>query len=131
MHDNEQQNISPDRRPDQNRSRHKNLLPLIIFDFFALFIAVNEIPGFRNAVEYYVAHDRWKAAESCESKALQMGSTPDYMRLIEHGDVHKTEKGFLIKNIIVGEMAEQGGEQRFVVDCYTDAAGNLVRADRR
>lgn len=130
MQENEQ-NISPDRRPDQHRSRHKKFLPFIIFGGFALFIAVNEIPGFRHAIQYYVAHERWQAGESCESKALQMGSSTDYMRIIEHGDVHKTEKGFLIKNIIVGEMAEQGGEQQFVVDCYTDTSGNLVRADRR
>ena len=126
-----QQNINTDRKPNQHRSRYKNFLPFIIFGAFALFIALNEIPDFRHAMEYYVAPQRWQAGEACESRALQMGSSPDYMRIIEHGDVHKTEKGFLIKNIIVGEMAEQGGEQQFVVDCYTDTSGNLVRADRR
>ncbi len=126
-----QQNISTDRKPSQHRSRYKNFLPFILFGAFALFIALNESPDFRHAMEYYVAPERWQAGETCESKALQLGSSPDYMRIIEHGDVHKTEKGFLIKNIIVGEMAQQGGEQQFVVDCYTDPSGNLVRADRR
>lgn len=96
-----------------------------------LLIASQEIPGFRHAVEYYIAHESWQASETCNSKALQLGVSPDFMRIIEYGDVNVTEKGFFIEKILVGEMAEQGGEQRFIVDCYTDPAGNLVRADRR
>jgi hypothetical protein len=120
-----------DRRQDKQQSGFKKVLPFVIMGGIALFIASNEIPGFRHAIDYYVAHDRWQAGESCVSKALQLGSSPGFVRIIEQGDVHRTEKGFFIENIIVGEMAEQGGEQRFAVDCYADSSGNVVRADRR
>ena len=124
--------ISPHgQKPKQRRSRFNKLLPFVIAAGILLFIASQEIPGFRHAVEYYVAHESWQASETCNNKALQLGVSPDFMRIIEHGDVNKTEKGFFIENIIVGEMADQGGEQRFIADCYTDSAGNLVRADRR
>ena len=106
-------------------------MPFIVIAVFFLVILSQEVPGFRHTIDKYIAHDSWQASESCNRKALQMGAAPDFARLIEYGDVHKTENGFFIEKIIVGEMAEQGGEQRFVVDCYTDAAGNLVRADRR
>ena len=124
--------ISPHgREPGQHRSRFKKLLPFVIAAGIFLFIVTQEIPGFRHAIEYYTSHARWQASETCNNKALQLGVSPDYMRIIEYGDVHETEKGFFIENITVGEMAEQGGEKRFIVDCYTDPAGNLVRADRR
>ena len=117
--------------PKQRRSSFSKLLPFFIVAGFILIIISQEIPGFRHAIEYYTAHESWQASETCNKKALQLGVSPDFMRIIEYGDVHKTEKGFFIENIIVGEMAEQGGEQRFIADCYTDPAGNLVRADRR
>jgi hypothetical protein len=115
----------------QARSRSNKLLPVIIVAGVILLIASQEIPGFRHAIDYYIAHESWQASETCNSKALQLGVSPDFMRIIEYGDVNKTENGFFIEKILVGEMAEQGGEQRFIVDCYTDPAGNLVRADRR
>ena len=117
--------------PKQARSRSNKLLPVIIVAGVILLIASQEIPGFRHAIDYYIAHESWQASETCNSKALQLGVSPDFMRIIEYGDVNKTENGFFIEKILVGEMAEQGGEQRFIVDCYTDPAGNLVRADRR
>jgi len=117
--------------PAKSRSRNRKLLPFVIIAGFVLFIISQEIPGFRHAIDYYIAHDSWQARETCNSKTLQLGASPDFMRIIENGDVHKTENGFFIEKIIVGEMAEQGGEQRFIVDCYTDPAGNLIRADRR
>ena len=120
-----------DRESERRRSRFNKLLPLFIVAGFILFIASQEIPGFRHAIEKFISHERWQAAETCNNKALQLGQSPDFMRIIETGEVHKTEKGFFIEKIIVGEMAEQGGEQRFSVDCYTDAIGSLVRADRR
>jgi hypothetical protein len=123
--------MSADRGQGKPQSGFKKVLPFVIMGGIALFVVSNEIPGFRHAIEYYVAHDRWQAGESCASKALQLGSSPGFVRIIEQGDVHRTEKGFFIENIIVGEMAEQGGEQRFAVDCYADSGGNIVRADRR
>jgi hypothetical protein len=116
--------------PKPARSRSNKLLPGVCAGVILL-SASQEIPGFRHAIDYYIAHESWQASETCNSKALQLGVTPDFMRIIEYGDVHKTENGFFIEKILVGEMAEQGGEQRFIVDCYTDPAGNLVRADRR
>lgn len=120
------------KQPAQDRPRRLNrLLPFIVIAVFFLIILSQEIPGFRHAIDYYIAHENWQATENCNSRAMQMGTIPDYMRVIDYGTVHKTANGFFVEKIVVGEMAEQGGEQRFVVDCYTDAAGNLVRADRR
>ena len=124
--------ISPHgQAPKQRRSRFNKLLPLVFAAGILLFIASQEIHGFRHAIDYYIAHESWQSSETCNNKALQLGVSPDFMRIIDYGEVHKTENGFFIEKILVGEMAEQGGEQQFIVDCYTDPAGNLVRADRR
>ena len=96
-----------------------------------MFIASKEIPGFRSAIEYYTDQERWQAGESCRNKAIGLASSADFVRLIDWGEVHETTKGYFIENIVVGEMAEQGGEQKFSVDCYTDSKGKLVRADRK
>ena len=121
----------PRNQPAKGRPGRKNLLPFIIFAVFILIILSQEFPGFRHAIEQYIAPDRWQASETCTGKAMQMGKSPGFNRIIEHGDVHKTEKGYFVEKIVIGEMAEQGGEQQFIVDCYTDSAGNLIRADRR
>ena len=117
--------------PRRGRPSFKKVVPFVVIAIFVSIILSQEIPGFRHAIDQYIAHDSWQASETCSSRALQLGTSPDFMRIIEYGDVHNTEKGFFVEKIIVGEMAEQGGEQRFIVDCYTDTAGNLVRADRR
>ena len=98
---------------------------------FFLFILSEEFPVIRHSLDYYLAHDSWLARETCNSQSMTLGTTPDFMRIIDYGELHKTNNGYFIEKIVVGEMAKQGGELQFFVDCYTDQKGNLVRADRR
>ena len=50
--------------------------------------------------------------------------------MVEPGKVHATQGGFYVEATIIGEMAETGGATHFTVACYTDSAGQLVRAAR-
>ena len=109
----------------------KKALPFLIFGSIAIFIAIKEVPSFRHPIEYFTAHERWQASESCQVKAIELASSVDFARLIDKGDAHETAKGYFIENITVGEPAESGGENRFTVDCYTDSLGLIIRADRR
>jgi len=119
-----------ERNPEQRKSGFRKLIPFIIIGGMVLFIASKEIPGFRSAIEYYTNPERWQAGESCRNKAISLASSTDFVRLVDWGEIHETSNGYFIENIVVGEMAEQGGEQRFNVDCYADSKGKLVRADR-
>jgi hypothetical protein len=118
-------------KPRQRKSRAGRFIPVGFVVAFFLFIISEEFPGVRHALDYFVANDRWQARETCNSNSLALGTTPDFMRIVDYGEVHKTNNGFFIEKIVVGEMAKDGGEQQFTVDCYTDPEGKLVRADRR
>ncbi|HFD79509.1 MAG TPA: hypothetical protein ENK05_03805 [Gammaproteobacteria bacterium] len=114
----------------RERRKRNRFIPFLILAAFALFIASQEVPMVRDTIQRIVAPDRWAAARTCRREALAKAGNPDFARIVDPGELHPTRNGFFVEGIRVGEMAEQGGEAQFVVDCYTDAAGALVRATR-
>lgn len=118
----------PMQRP--SRGGFKRMLPLLIIGAIMIAIAAQEIPAVGAWMQRWLQPDEWQAGQTCQTAALALASRPDFARVIEPGKVHATQGGFYVEATIIGEMAETGGETRYTVACYTDSAGQLVRAAR-
>lgn len=118
----------PARRP--RAGKPGRYLPLLIFGVIFVAIAAREIPAVGGWLQRWFQPEAWQAGQSCRDAALALATRPEHARVIEPGQAHPTQGGYFVEAIIVGEMAEAGGETRFAVACYTDKDGRLVRADR-
>lgn len=125
----------PRLRPESHLKNERNplrrYLPFLIFGVIGLLIASQEIPVVHDAVQSVISPDKYQAGKMCRDNALQLSNNLNYARIVDAGQIHATQSGFFVENIVVGEMSEQGGELRFSVDCYADSRGNVVRAVRK
>lgn len=108
----------------------RRVLPFLLIAAVLLAIAAQEIPAVGALFQRWFQPDVWQATQTCRSAALALATRPDFARVVDAGRVHATQGGFYVEAMVIGEMAETGGEQRLTVACYTDTAGRLVRADR-
>lgn len=121
----------PGRRTARTADRGaRRLLPFLLITAVAVAIAAREIPAVGALLQRWFQPDAWQAAQTCQVAALGLAVRPESARLVAPGTVHATQGGFYVEALTIGEMAAAGGETRFHVACYTDAAGRLVRADR-
>lgn len=120
------------RSPQRRRSRNRGgkLIPLVVFLLFGLFIATQEIPRVHDWVEGFINPQQAEIRRNCIGEALAASSEPDYARVVETGEVESTANGYLVRKIVIGEMAEDGGETEYRFNCYFDAAGTLIRSHR-
>ncbi len=128
-------NMDPSRRTpgtsvERPRRRFKALFPIFIMAMFVLALAAQEVPAVRDMFQRWVDPAAWQAGQVCRQAALGLAAQPEYARIVAPGDVHATQNGFFVDKLSVGEMGQQGGEERFVVSCYIDQLGQVVRADR-
>lgn len=112
------------------RRRMKGLIPLLIFGVVLITLASRDIDDLQMLFQRWTDPAAWQAGQVCQQAALDLAKQSDFARIIEGGKVHNTQKGFYVEDIEVGEMDDQGGEVQFVVSCYVDTAGQVVRADR-
>ncbi|MBU1191224.1 MAG: hypothetical protein KKE76_05875 [Gammaproteobacteria bacterium] len=119
--------VSDTSRP---RSRLRTLLPLLVFAAILIAVAGREFPAVSALLQRWTDPAAWQAGQVCQQAALELAKQSDYARIVETGKVHNTQKGFYVEDIEVGEMDDQGGELQFLVSCYVDTAGRVVRADR-
>ena len=117
-----------DRR--QARRRGGKFVPLAIFLLFGLFIATQEIPQVHQWVEAIINPQQAGIRETCIREALAASRQPDFARVIEVGEVDSTSNGFLVSEVVVGEMGENGNELRYEFTCYLDADGRMVKSHR-
>ncbi|MFN2308302.1 MAG: hypothetical protein ABR553_00995 [Gammaproteobacteria bacterium] len=117
----------PAQHPGRRRSR---LLPLLFIGALITVVAAQEIPAMGAWLQRWLHPEASQAGEICRGAALALAAQPQTARVIVPGNAHATQGGFFVEGIQIGEMAESGGETRFVVACYTDSNGRLVRADR-
>jgi hypothetical protein len=111
---------------ERRRQRLRRLVPLAIFLLFIGVVVIREVPVAGQWLERVTAPGRWQAGESCRSAALKLVPQPDYARIVAPGQVHTTERGFYVENIVVGQMGASGTEERVSVNCYADNQGNVV-----
>lgn len=106
------------------------LLPVLLIGGILVVIAAREIPAVGAGFQRWLQPEQWQAGQTCQTAALALAGRREFARVIAPGSVHATQEGFYIEALVIGEMAESGGESRFSVACYTDSTGRLVRADR-
>lgn len=121
------------RSPLESRRRKsvaRNWVPVLMIVGIVAFVASREVPVVRDAVERLLAPEKWRAETACAQAALRLSTKPAFARIVQPGRVHATQDGFYVEAIRVGEMGARGGESLFGVACYTNATGQVVRADR-
>lgn len=114
----------------QSRRRGGKFVPLVIFLLFGLFIATQEIPRVHVWVEGVISPGKAQIRRACTQEALAASRQPDFARLIEAGEIDSTSNGFLVSEVVVGEMGENGNEMRYQFTCYLDADGRVVKSHR-
>ena len=73
----------------------------------------------------------WEARHVCEQAALDKSAHPQFARIVETGEVNRTQNGYYVNDLIVGEMAEKGDETKRYFSCYIDMDGQLIKSHRR
>ena len=112
------------------RKRGGKFIPLLILALFALFIATQEVPQVRDWLEGLLSPEKAAMRKACHAAAIVASRHPDFARLIEPGEFESTQGGFLVREVVMGEMGDNGNEVRYRVSCYLDGSGNIVRTYR-
>lgn len=121
------------RRPAAERRRFRpgRLIPPLVFIGIALLILSDAVPGVREAFDRIVHPAAHAAQLACRRAALAAAERPDFARVVRRGTVHRTQHGFYVEGILVGEMGPSGAELRYRYSCYVDAAGRIAGTERR
>ena len=118
-------------RSGRTRSRApQRMIPFLILAFIAAIIARQEIPAVADWWEKTFSPEQWQMKQTCRDAAVEMSSNRAFARVIENGDVHETEDGFYLDRLVLGEMGQDGVEQRVEYTCYLSGARELVRLNR-
>jgi len=112
------------------RKRGGKFVPLLILALFGLFIATQEIPQVRDWVEGVFSPEKASARKACHAALLATSEQPAFARIIESGKIEPTQDGFLVREVVLGEMGPNGEEVRQEVSCYLDRDGKIVRTYR-
>ena len=104
-------------------------LPLLSFAGVALFILQSEVPAVRMYLERYLKPDVHQANMACYDAVLLEAAQPATARIVDHGRNNKTQSGYYVDGIVLGEMGQEGREVRTRYGCYTDETGNVIRAE--
>ncbi len=115
---------------DQHRRGIRHRVPPVFFAAIALLIGYNEVPAVRDWWDRMFTPEQWSARQVCQKSALARAPNSAFARVIEGGDVHRTNDGLYIDGIVLGEMGEAGTEVRVDYACYLNAAGELARLTR-
>lgn len=108
----------------------RKLVPLLLLSVFAVIIAYEEVPAFTRWWEMVFFPTTWQAKNTCQQAALKRSNNPDYARILKPGKVHETKNGTYVDRLVLGEMGEDGIEQKVEYSCYLDSAGTLVKLNR-
>jgi len=121
----------PAKGPRQKRGGNmRKLIPVVLIGAFGLLIAYKEIPAFAEWWDQAFFPRIWQAQNTCQQAAIKQSNKPDYVRVLKPGKVHKTENGAYVDRLVLGEMDQDGAEQKVEYTCYLDSAGVLVKLNR-
>ncbi len=119
-------------QPPRRRRRHplRRAAPLIFFGVIALLILRDRFPVIDDTWRGWLQPQAQQAIALCRQQALASARHPEFARLRRWGSVEKTPGGYVVKNVVLVEMDEDGGERRVRVLCHVDGAGRLVKLHR-
>ncbi len=123
------QKYQPTSQHKSTRNRKNKIIMFLMVSFFIVFIAKKEVPFIDETLNQFIAPKQTMAKKTCHQRAMELGQKPDFARIMQPGQISKTQQGFLVSQIRVGEMGSNGHEITFNVTCYTDGEGQLVRAE--
>jgi hypothetical protein len=89
-------------------------------------IVYREVPWVQRQAQRVLHPAEARAVEACEVAALKLARAPEFARIVKPGRVNATQGGFYIEGMVLGQMAQAGGEERSFVDCHADRDGNVV-----
>ncbi len=69
--------------------------------------------------------------QACRQAVIGSLARPEFARILEGGNIHATQRGYYVDDIVLGEMGERGSEVRSRYTCYIDAKGNVVNTQRQ
>ncbi len=116
---------TPAPRPNIGR-----LLPFLVMVLIVLIILKEQVPAVNHWFQSLLAPERYAAAEACRRAALNAAAHPNYARVRNEGTVHKTQNGFYVEGVTIGEMGADGAETVYRFNCYADASGKLVQTHK-
>lgn len=135
------QELDPDRTGGQRshygrrqRARHRPLRKIVPFLFIAVIgalIAREEIPAVHDWWQKTFSPDSWRAQKSCRQALIDNSGNGKYQRLLEPGQVHTTQDGRYVENLLVVELGADGVEEKVEYTCYLDKQGRLFKLNRR
>lgn len=123
----EQSNNYPPRR----QTRVHRFLPVLIFLLFGAFILKEQVPAVNDAIESLLHPDAMRAVKACRTAALASSKTPDFVRLIKLGRASPTHNGFIIEQLVLGEMDPHEGETQTSIICHIDRQGQVINLARK
>ncbi len=106
------------------------LLPVLIFAAIGLFILKQENDTANDWFDRTFHPEQWAAIDTCRRSALTESTQPSTARVIKRGKANKTQNGYLVEALLVGEMGADGQEQRYSFSCYVDGTGKLLNTHR-
>ncbi len=118
------------RREAKKGARPELVFMLILMSVIGFLILKEEVPQVESWYLRIVDKDKWLAQENCRRAALAAAVQSDFARVVDNGTVHRTENGYYVEKIIIGEMGDTGSEVRFEYSCYTQRDGTFVKGQR-
>jgi hypothetical protein len=97
-----------------------------VLGLIGFFILREQVPAVDAWLEGWLAPERARARAACLEAALAASDRPEFTRLLARGAVGRTQAGYRVEGIRVGEMGPDGAERVYAFSCYLDAAGRLA-----
>lgn len=107
------------------------LIPVIFIIIFATLILRDQFPQVDDFFRSILQPEAHAAIINCRESALLQSETPDFARIIKWGEASKTQNGFLVDHLVIGEMKEGEGELWINIICHTKTSGEVVMVHRQ
>jgi len=118
----------------QQRERHspfRKIIPFLFIAIIGILIAREEIPAVHDWWQKTFSPDSWRAKNTCRQAVIDDSGNGKYLRVLKPGQVHNTMDGPYVENLLVVELAANGGEEKVEYTCYLDKQGELFKLSRR
>lgn len=113
------------------RRRSKKVIPILIIALAAGFVLKEQIPAVDSSINRLLQPEAWQVTQACKQAAIAAVERPEFARILKGGEANRTQKGYYVNGVVVGEMGANGTEVRSRFSCYVDTDGNVVNAQRQ
>lgn len=111
------------------RSLGPVLMTLILLGM-GFMIAREEVPAMRDFLDSLIDPSAHRAVVACREAALAASSSPAFAVVVRGGEAQSTPGGYVVRNLVIGEMVPGEGEVQVAHTCHVDRSGKLVQLHR-